>query len=189
MAHHQGMTIVAIANAVLGARMRTRFHAEPMVQARELLLQERAPRDVAVSHPWAAETKSAVRKGRDVEPLGGRRFSSAHRRARRRICSPTGAIQDAYHRRRRLQPLGAARRDPLARRRTWDDWGSYIFLRDVHTTRSGRRGFSREGREPHDYRVSFNEDRAEFIRQDGTLTTSLEVLVSSEDDAEVGASR
>ena len=77
MAHHQGMTIVAIANAVLGARMRARFHAEPMVQATELLLQERAPRDVAVSHPWAAETKSAVRKGRDVEPSARRRFSSA----------------------------------------------------------------------------------------------------------------
>ena len=32
---------------------------------------------------------------------------------------------------------------------------------------------------------SFNEDRAEFTRRDGTLTTTLEVLVSAEDDAEV----
>ena len=31
----------------------------------------------------------------------------------------------------------------------------------------------------------FNEDRAEFTRHDGTLTTTLEVLVSAEDDAEV----
>ena len=31
----------------------------------------------------------------------------------------------------------------------------------------------------------FNEDRAEFTRQDGNLTTVLEVLVSAEDDAEV----
>ena len=44
MAHHQGMTIVALANAVLGDLMPKRFHAEPIVQATELLLQERAPR-------------------------------------------------------------------------------------------------------------------------------------------------
>ena len=47
MAHHQGMTIVAIADALLDGAMRERFHAEPMVQATELLLQERMPRDVA----------------------------------------------------------------------------------------------------------------------------------------------
>ena len=40
MAHHQGMTIVAIADALLDGAMRARFHAEPMVQATELLLQE-----------------------------------------------------------------------------------------------------------------------------------------------------
>ncbi len=49
MAHHQGMTIVAIADALLDGAMRARFHAEPMVQATELLLQEGTPRDVAGS--------------------------------------------------------------------------------------------------------------------------------------------
>ena len=38
MAHHQGMTIVAIADALLDGVMRARFHAEPIVQATELLL-------------------------------------------------------------------------------------------------------------------------------------------------------
>ena len=47
MAHHQGMTVVAIANTLLDGRMRNRFHREPMIQATELLLQERMPRDVA----------------------------------------------------------------------------------------------------------------------------------------------
>src|SRR5262249_35219415 len=49
MAHHQGMSIVALANALLGNVMRARFHAEPSVRATELLLQERTPRAVAVS--------------------------------------------------------------------------------------------------------------------------------------------
>jgi len=43
MAHHQGMTIVAIGDALLDGTMRTRFHSESIVQATELLLQERTP--------------------------------------------------------------------------------------------------------------------------------------------------
>src|SRR5580692_1427745 len=38
MAHHQGMSIVALADIVNGGAMRDRFHAEPIVRATELLL-------------------------------------------------------------------------------------------------------------------------------------------------------
>jgi cyclic beta-1,2-glucan synthetase len=47
MAHHQAMSIVAIADALCGGVMRRRFHAEPMIKSVELLLQERMPRGVA----------------------------------------------------------------------------------------------------------------------------------------------
>ena len=93
MAHHQGMTIVAIANALLDGAMRARFHAEPMVQATELLLQERTPRDVAVARPWAAEAKSAakVREHRAARRPAAR----APRTARRppRTCCRTAATR------------------------------------------------------------------------------------------------
>ena len=49
MAHHQGMTIVAIAGALFKGLMRRRFHAEPIIKASELLLRERAPRDIAAT--------------------------------------------------------------------------------------------------------------------------------------------
>ena len=42
-----------------------------------------------------------------------------------------------------------------------------------------------DGRQPSEYDVDFNEDRVEISRRDGSLTTTLEVLVSAEDDAEV----
>ena len=65
MAHHQGMTIVAIADTLLDGRMRARFHADPMVQATELLLQERVPRDVVPPPPSVAESAaSAHERGR-----------------------------------------------------------------------------------------------------------------------------
>ena len=93
MAHHQGMTIVGIANALHDGRMRARFHAEPIIQAAELLLQERMPRDVAVAQTAAG---SGAGSGAERQPRS-RRFSAATRRriraCRAHICCRTDAIR------------------------------------------------------------------------------------------------
>ena len=75
MAHHQGMTLVALANALLGDRMVERFHADPRVQATELLLQERVPRDVADDRAAPARRDARRRAGRRV-PV--RRYRTPH---------------------------------------------------------------------------------------------------------------
>ena len=48
MAHHQGMSLLSLCNVLLDQRMQRRFHADPMVAATELILQERIP---AVEEP------------------------------------------------------------------------------------------------------------------------------------------
>jgi cyclic beta-1,2-glucan synthetase len=47
MVHHQGMALLALANSLLENVIQKRFHAEPMVLATQLLLQERLPALVA----------------------------------------------------------------------------------------------------------------------------------------------
>jgi hypothetical protein len=47
MVHHQGMALLALANSLLNNVIQRRFHAEPMVLATQLLLQERLPALVA----------------------------------------------------------------------------------------------------------------------------------------------
>ncbi|HEY1615777.1 MAG TPA: glucoamylase family protein [Rhizomicrobium sp.] len=79
MAHHQGMTVVAIANAVHEGTMRARFHAEPIIQAAELLLQERIPREVAVARPPPEETRETATVA-SLLPEIQRRYTSAHSR-------------------------------------------------------------------------------------------------------------
>ena len=106
MAHHQGMTIVAIADALFDGAMRERFHAEPIVKASELLLQERMPRDVAAARPWAAEVKSAA-SARDVEPSGGRRFATAHQATPATHLSRTAATRRCSRPRARDTAAGA----------------------------------------------------------------------------------
>jgi len=185
MAHHQGMTIVAIADTLLDGVMRTRFHAEPMVQATELLLQEATPRDVAAVRPWEADAQSGAKVLQQAPP-GGRRLVSAHSAAvathllsNGRYAVMLTAAGSGYSRWRGIA-ITRWREDA-----TCDEWGSYVFLRDVRSGDVWSAGFQPSGAESDSYRVALNEDRAEITRQDGTLTTTLEVLVSAEDDAEV----
>ena len=185
MAHHQGMTIVAIASALLDGAMRTQFHAEPIVQAAELLLQERTPRDVTIARPWAAEAKSAA-KIKEIELPGGRRLTTAygatpatHLLSNGRYAVMLTAAGSGYS---RWHDLAVTRWREDA---TCDDWGSYIFLRDMRSGDIWSAGLQPSGVDPDAYEVVFNEDRAQFVRRDGTLTTTLEVLVSAEDDGEV----
>jgi cyclic beta-1,2-glucan synthetase len=184
MAHHQGMTIVAIADALLDGAMRDRFRAEPMVQATELLLQEGTPRDVAVVRPWAAEAMHAT--ARQIGPQGGRRLATAHSASlathllsNSKYAVMVTAAGSGYSRWRGIA-VTRWREDA-----TCDDCGSYVYLRDVVSGDVWSAGFQPSGAEPDSYEVVFNEDRAEITRHDGTLCTTLEVMVSGESDAEV----
>jgi len=51
MAHHQGMILLAVANALCDSVMVRRFHAEPCVAAHERLLHERPPRMLPIEEP------------------------------------------------------------------------------------------------------------------------------------------
>jgi cyclic beta-1,2-glucan synthetase len=59
MAHHQGMALLAIDNALLGNRMQERFHHDPLVQSTEFLLEERMPVLVDVTPMPELETAEA----------------------------------------------------------------------------------------------------------------------------------
>jgi cyclic beta-1,2-glucan synthetase len=68
---------------------------------------------------------------------------------------------------------------------TRDAWGNYLILRDTVSSEVWSAGFKPAGREPDSYEASFFEDRVVFSRQDGQLRTTMEVVVSSDDDAEL----
>jgi hypothetical protein len=53
MAHHQGMTLLAISNLLTGSTMHQRFHAVPMITATERLLHEKIPSEVPVEETFA----------------------------------------------------------------------------------------------------------------------------------------
>ncbi|MGH7900082.1 MAG: glucoamylase family protein, partial [Candidatus Binatia bacterium] len=185
MAHHQGMLLVALANVLDGDRMRARFSDEPMVRATELLLQERTPRGVAVSRPRAEEVRSAAAV-RDLTPPRIRRFNSPHDPTPRTHVLSNGsyavmmtAAGSGYS---RWRDLAVTRwREDVTR----DHFGTYFFLRDVDSGEVWSAGYQPSGAEPSAYEVAYSEERVEIVRRDGAIVTTLDVVVSGEDDAEV----
>ncbi|QEM82248.1 GH36-type glycosyl hydrolase domain-containing protein [Halomonas binhaiensis] len=189
MAHHQGMSIVAIANTLHDGQMRERFHREPIIQASELLLQERIPRDVAIVHPRAEEVQSPPN-----ETFGDSQ-------AVRRIQATAAGVpvthllsNGRYSVMLTMTGAGYSHWQHIAINRwqedtTRDHWGSFIFLgdSDISDVWSASGPMPGSGivdkRGSHD--VLFAEDYARFTHTHNGLTSHLDVLVSGEDDSEV----
>ncbi|HET9885444.1 MAG TPA: glucoamylase family protein, partial [Candidatus Binatia bacterium] len=185
MAHHQGMSLVALANVLHDGVMRARFHAEPRMQATELLLQERTPRDVLVTRPRVEEVR-AVANVRDLIPSVLRRFVSPdnptpgiHLLSNGRYSVMVTTAGSGYSHWRNLA-VTRWRED-----RTRDPWGTYFFLRDRSSGQVWSAAHQPSGVEPDTYEVTFSEDRVEIRRRDGAIGTALEIVVSPENDAEV----
>ncbi|MEO8273125.1 MAG: glucoamylase family protein, partial [Chloroflexota bacterium] len=185
MAHHQGMALVAIGNVLNESAMVNRFHAAPIVQATELLLQERMPRDVLVARPRADEVRSVAGVRELVAPVQ-RRFRSPHDQTPRTHLLSNGryavmvtAAGSGYS---RWGDLAVTRwREDVTR----DAWGSYVYLRDAESGAVWSAGHQPSGREADSYEVRYSEEHAEFLRRDGSITTAMTIVVSAEHDAEI----
>jgi len=184
MAHHQGMSITSIGNAVLNGRLRDRFHSDPVIESAELLLQEKAPREaVPVRTPDAGEPTSdaaeftAVQKYRVIDdPMQARRsvsvLSNGHYSV---MMTATGSGYSMWN----GQAVTRWRPDP-----TVDDWGSHILIRDV---RSGEWWSAAPGPKSVEGEVAstvFADEKAEFNKVVGTIKSKLECIVATEADAE-----
>ncbi|MDD1650216.1 MAG: phosphorylase, partial [Methylococcaceae bacterium] len=183
MAHHQGMSLVAFANVVHDGAMRHRFHRAALIQAADLLLQERLPRGAETESMDYLQLRSAVKE--TVQPPV------------RRVPSPTSAVPSAHllsngHYSVMITAAGAGyslwRNLAVTRWRedvTRDAWGSFIYLRDVVTGQVWSAGYQPTVVAPEHSEVVFVEDRVRITRSDGTLVSALEIVVSPEDDAEI----
>jgi cyclic beta-1,2-glucan synthetase len=184
MAHHQGMTVVAIANVLLDASMRRRFHREPMIQACELLLQERMPANVVALQATAEHVHNVCADavdGRAQRQLAGQPVAApiTHLLSNGRYCVMLTGVGTGYSRWRDLA-VTRWREDPVL-----DPWGSFVFIRDLDR---GTLWSAADTREQGSLgQVTFAEDHAQFSCQRDGLTSTLTILVSGEDDSEVRA--
>ncbi len=183
LAHHQGMTLVALANLLRDDVMVGHFHQDPRVRATELLLQERVPRDAPVTEPRPAEATRALAA---PTVLSTRRFRSPHSLFPHAHFLSNGSYTVVVT---NAGGGGSTRRGRVATRlrpdRTCDPAGQYLYLRDVWSGSVWSAAYQPTRREPEEYLVSFLPERVVFRRLDDEIETRLEIAVSPEDDVEV----
>ena len=184
MAHHQGMSVVALCNVLTGFPMRRRFHTIARVRSAELLLQERAPRDVEnplrrLDNPFNLHVRAAESGGmsRSVSPyspvLATHRLSNGSYSVSITAAGGGSSTWNGY-------AITRWREDNSLDRR-----GTFVYIRDVDRGRVWSAGLQPSGAEPDSYEASFFEHHVEIQRQDGSLATTLDIVVASEDDAEL----
>jgi cyclic beta-1,2-glucan synthetase len=186
MAHHQGMSLLAIEQALGHSRMQEHFASDRSVQATMMLLHERVPKDVM---PIVAEAT--------MEPSSPRAVSATTETALRVFTdpqTPTPEVQllsnGSYHVMVTQAGGGYSRYKDMAVTRwredaTRDEWGSYAYLRDVDSGEYWSTAFQPTGRKATDYQAIFTEGRAEFRRRDAGIDTHTEIAVSPEDAIEL----
>ncbi|OFW29186.1 MAG: carbohydrate-binding protein [Acidobacteria bacterium RIFCSPLOWO2_02_FULL_65_29] len=182
-AHHQGMTLVALANALLGDPMVKRFHADPKVQATELLLQERVPRQTPTIEPRPMDEMRVVAPSPAV-PI--RRYRSPHTVFPHAQFLSNGnfvsVVTNAGGGSSFCRGLAVTRSRHDA---TCDPGSAFIYLRDVRSGSVWSATYHPTAREPDDYAVAFSAEKVTFRRRDDDVSTQLEIAVSTEDDVEV----
>jgi cyclic beta-1,2-glucan synthetase len=188
MAHHQGMTLVALCNVLRDGAPRRWFGSAPLIEAHASLLHERTPRQIIGSAdprqpPEPNRTEIApVHQPRVVDPtqpgfqpthlLSNGRYTVALR--------PSGAGVSRW----KSFNVTRWRDDPLR-----DGYGTFIYVRDMAGDAPAAPLVSLTALpapgEGWRYRTRFLADQAQFEAGGDGLQARTTVLISPEDDTEL----
>ncbi|MEP7271258.1 MAG: glucoamylase family protein, partial [Acidobacteriota bacterium] len=190
MTHHQGMSLVSLDNVLHNEVMRKRFHSDPMIQATELLLQERVPQNVGATSFRQEEVLEGRLVNTLTEPVAVAYDSASLPTPRTQLISNgrySVMVTSAGSGSSTCALPGTATMAVTRWREdvTRDNWGSFCYLRDVKSGAIWSSGYQPTARRPQSYEVSFTEERAVFTRMDWGILTRTDIVVSPEDDAEV----
>ena len=186
MAHHQGMSMLTLANILLPKTMYGRFHRDKQIRSAELLLQERIPKKAKViKHPAMTrfhkpysepvESKTSFREYLSIDTrtpevcvLSNGKFTT--------VVTNSGSGFSRYE----GLSVSRWREDPVI-----DPWGSYVYIHDLSKDKIWSPAYQPCRMKAKEQRVQFGLDRAIFHRDDGDVQTRMEVCVSPEWDAEI----
>ena len=195
MAHHQGMILISLVNHLHGDVMVNRLHADPRIQSVEMLLQEKAPYDVAQELPQVEEDAPPARARKPalvvppwrvlmVPPVPMVHFLSNGRYGT--LLTSAGAGFS------RWQDTDLTRWSPDT---TVESTGTWLYVQEELPDANG--AFSNEmgplwsatfqpvGAWPDNEHVDFHPHMVEFGRNDRGIALTLRVTVAPDDDVEI----
>ena len=184
MAHHHGMSFLALSSLLNRQPMQRRFMREPMFSAYDLLLRERVP-ETRPRHPARLDVE---------QPRETRARAHPEIREITRMDSPLPEAHllsnGNYHVMLTQTGAGYSRWRNLAVTRwradaTRDDEGTFVYLRDADSGKAWSATYQPLGDADGSCRATFSQARAEFHRNDFGIATEMLIAVSAEDDLEL----
>ncbi len=185
MAHHQGMSLIAINNYLNHGIMRTRFHSEPMVKATEILLEEKRQTNfISISKKGYTVTITKI----DIpeEDVASQRYVN--------VVAPTVPVAN-YLSNNTYSLMITSDGDGFSnyngmmlyrwRSDVYADTGSYIYIKDVMENKLWSCTYHPTYTEPEEYLAIFSSHQAEFKRKDGDIKTHTLVTISPNKNYEI----
>lgn len=178
MAHHLGMSLVAINNYFNNGIMRRRFHSEPMVKATETLLEEKR-QSKFVSITKKGYTVKIKKKVLHEDEILSVRYI--------KVTAPPIPIVD-YFSNGEYSLLITSDGDGFSccddimvnrwRPDIYSQTGSYIYLKDLEQGDYWSVGYNPTKVEADEYQAIFSHHQAEFKRRDSDISTHTTVTLS-----------
>ena len=185
MAHHIGMSFLALTNTLRNNIWPERFHADPIVRATELLLHERIPRRLVLQSANQSPAPEVMPDGVADRPIV-REFE------RTETAQPHVALLGQLPYTIMVSHCGAgySRYENLAVTRwrsdaTTDDMGQYCYIKDLRRGEVWSSAHQPTCKKADWYRAVLATDRVTFHRGDGDIETRTEIAIVPEDSAEV----
>lgn len=184
MAHHEGMSLLAMEYLILDRPMQKRFQADHMFQATMLLLQERIPKATAFYsytagiseiHTVSGTSEMPVRVLSTFDTLIPEVHLLSNGRYNVMVTNAGGGYSS-------WKDLAVTR---WREDSTCDNWGSFCYIRDLKTGGFWSTAYQPTLKKAENYEAIFSKGRAEFRRRDNDLDTHTEIVVSPEDDIEL----
>jgi cyclic beta-1,2-glucan synthetase len=184
MAHHQGMSLVALCNVLCNWSMQRRFFADARVRASALLLEERVPSSAPIipvrtdqaAAPLLAEPELRLTDHVGLGATGVERLHLLGQGELSTIVSARGCGVTSW----KGLDVNRFREDAAL-----DAGGTFVYVRDLTGKRLWSAGQQPTRVTPDYYDASFSIDRVELKRRDGAVETVMEITVSPEHPAEV----
>ena len=185
MAHHQGMSLLALVYLLRDLPMQRRFLSRPLLKAADLLLQERVPKaeaNVLREDLALDESRPRLGDGDDVMrvlTIPASRMPEVHLLSNGRYHVAISSAGGGYS---RWGDLAVTRWREDATR---DCWGTFVYLRDAETGDFWSTAYQPTLRATKGYEAIFTQARAEFRQRHAGLEMHSELCVSPEDDVEL----
>jgi len=184
MAHHQGMSFLALNYLIYNKAMPRRFELDPAVQATRVLLHERVPMtDIGVLRTNNIDT---IRPDTQDGGTPVRIFDTANTTAPEIQLLSNGRyhvmITNAGGSYSSWKDLAVTRwREDT----TLDNWGTFCYIRDEETAEVWSVGYQPTHKKSEDYEAIFSPARVEFRGTNNEFDIHCEITVSPEDDIEL----